>query len=259
MEVSFTSHGSNFRIHPVHGELTIHINPIGGLVPQIDGRLYVNGSLIHPQAGGGFTININPVGLLVPPQAGDVKKEHESENPKLPYPSLKMANPRVFFDMTVGGEPVGRIVMELFADTTPRTAENFRALCTGEKGMGKLGKPLHYKGSIIYHADPGYIIAGGDFSDGRKGSGGECIYDSRFFEDENFIRKHDRPGILSMANRGPDTNESQFMICLMVNPELDDVHVVFGQVVEGLDVVRNISMERLLLRPVVIADCGQIS
>ncbi|KAL0837086.1 hypothetical protein Bca101_088976 [Brassica carinata] len=140
-------------------------------------------------------------------------------------------------------------------------AENFRALCTGEKGMGKKGKPLHYKGSIIHHMCPDYMIGGGDFTDERKGCGGESIYGGRFFENENFIKKHTGPGILSMNNRGPDTNQSQFMICLTENWELDDVHVVFGQVVEGLDVVWIISKERVrdkLSRPV-IADCGQIS
>ncbi|KAF2602639.1 hypothetical protein F2Q70_00028165 [Brassica cretica] len=152
--------------------------------------------------------------------------------------------------MAVRGKAVGRIVMELFADTTPRTAENFRALCTGEKGMGKKGKPLHYKGSIIHHMCPDYIIGGGDFTDERIGCGGESIYAGGFFEDENFIKKH----------TGPDTNQSQFLISLTENWELDDVHVVFGQVVEGLDVVTIISHEPLkdkLSKPVVI-DCGQI-
>ncbi|KAJ4887038.1 hypothetical protein Rs2_26786 [Raphanus sativus] len=263
MEVNFRTNGTDVRVNvPVHGELTIHINPVARLVPQIDGRLYVNGARVYPQAGGGFTINVNPVGLLLPPpQAGDVKEEHESENHKLPYPSLK-ANPKVFFDMTACGKSIGRIVMELFADTTPRTAENFRALCTGEKGMGKKGKPLHYKGSVIHHMCADYMIGGGDFTHEIKGCGGESIYDSGFFEDENFIKKHTGPGILSMNNGGPDTNQSQFMICLTECPELDDEHVVFGQVVEGLDVVRiisKISVRDKLSRPVVIADCGQIS
>ncbi|XP_013682777.2 peptidyl-prolyl cis-trans isomerase-like [Brassica napus] len=250
MEVNFRTNGTSVKVNvPVGGDLTFHINP-------------VNGARVYPQGSGGFTINVNPVDLLVPQAGGGVKDEYGSENPKLSDPSPGMANPKVFFDMTVCGKPVGRIVMELFADTTPRTAENFRALCTGEKGMGKLGKPLHYKGSIIHHMAPDYMIAGGDFTDKRKGSGGESIFGSRFFEDENFIKKHTGPGILSMANRGPDTNESQFMICMKESPELDDVHVVFGQVVQGLDVVRIISNEPvrdMLSRPVVIADCGQIS
>ncbi|RID80115.1 hypothetical protein BRARA_A02802 [Brassica rapa] len=229
MEVNIRTTEADYRLTvPVRGELTFHINPVGGL------------------AGGGFTIKLNPVGLLVPLQAGGVKEENESENPKLPYPSPGKANPKVFFDMTVCGKPVGRIVMELFADTTPRTADNFCALCIGEKDMGKKG----------------------DFTDERKGCGGKSIYGGSFFEDENFIKKHigpsdrPRPGIISMNNRGPDTNESQFIICLTENQELDDVHVVFGQVVEGLDVVRIISKEHVrdkLSRPVVIADCGLIS
>ncbi|KAL0719070.1 hypothetical protein Bca4012_068394 [Brassica carinata] len=129
--------------------------------------------------------------------------------------------------------------------------------------MGKKGKPLHYKGSIIHHMCADYMIGGGDFTDERKGCGGESIYDGMFFEDENFIKKHTGPRILSMNNGGPDTNTSQFMICLKECPELDDVHVVFGQVVEGLDVVRIISKEPApvkgkLSRPVVIADCERV-
>lgn len=250
MEVNFRTNGTSVKVNvPVGGDLTFHINP-------------VNGARVYPQASGGFTINVNPVDLLVPQAGGGVKDEYGSENPKLSDPSPGMANPKVFFDMTVCGKTVGRIVMELFADTTPRTAENFRALCTGEKGMGKKGKPLHYKGSVIYHRCADYMIEGGDFTNEGKGCGGESIYDSGFFEDENFIKKHTCPGMISMNNRGPDTNESNFMICLTECPELDDEHVVFGQVVEGLDVVRTISkisVRDKLSWPVVIADCGQIS
>ncbi|KAH0886515.1 hypothetical protein HID58_062611, partial [Brassica napus] len=212
---------------------------------------------------GGFTININiPAGeglnISINPNsaaAGNLCTNPSSQKSLECSPGK--ANPKVFFDMAVRGKAVGRIVMELFADTTPRTAENFRALCTGEKGMGKKGKPLHYKGSIIHHMCPDYMIGGGDFTDERKGCGGESIYAGGFFEDENFIKKHTGPGILSMNNGGPDTNQSQFLISLTENWELDDVHVVFGQVVEGLDVVRIISHEPRrdkLSRPVVI-DC----
>ncbi|CAN6842620.1 unnamed protein product [Brassica oleracea] len=215
---------------------------------------------------GGFTININiPAGeglnISINPNsapAGNLCTNPSSQKPLECSPGK--ANPKVFFDMAVRGKAVGRIVMELFADTTPRTAENFRALCTGEKGMGKKGKPLHYKGSIIHHMCPDYIIGGGDFTYERKGYGGESIYAGGFFEDENFTKKHTGPGILSMNNNGPDTNQSQFLISLTENWELDDVHVVFGQVVEGLDVVRIISHEPLkdkFSKPVVI-DCGQI-
>ncbi|KHN32305.1 Peptidyl-prolyl cis-trans isomerase 1 [Glycine soja] len=160
-----------------------------------------------------------------------------------------MPNPKVFFDMTIGGQPAGRIVMELYADVTPSTAENFRALCTGEKGAGRSGKPLHYKGS------------GGDFTAGN-GTGGESIYGAKF-ADENFVKKHTGPGILSMANAGPGTNGSQFFICTEKTEWLDGKHVVFGQVIEGLNVVKDIekvgSSSGRTSKPVVIANCGQLS
>ncbi|XP_048429712.1 peptidyl-prolyl cis-trans isomerase [Pyrus x bretschneideri] len=172
-----------------------------------------------------------------------------------------MVNPKVFFDMTIGGQPAGRIVMELFADTTPRTAENFRALCTGEKGTGRSGKPLHYKGSAFHRVIPGFMCQGGDFTAGN-GTGGESIYGAKF-ADENFKKKHTGPGILSMANAGPGTNGSQFFICTAKTEWLDGKHVVFGQVIEGLDVVKNIekvgSGQGRTSKPVVVADCGQLS
>ncbi|KAF6154837.1 hypothetical protein GIB67_033866 [Kingdonia uniflora] len=169
-----------------------------------------------------------------------------------------MANPKVFFDMTVGGTPSGRIIMELYADITPRTAENFRALCTGEKGIGKSGKPLHYKGSTFHRVIPNFMCQGGDFTAGN-GTGGESIYGAKF-ADENFEKKHTGPGILSMANSGPGTNGSQFFICTSETSWLDGKHVVFGKVVEGLDVVKAIeevgSSGGATKKPVVIADCA---
>ncbi|MCS6812958.1 MAG: peptidylprolyl isomerase [Cyanobacteria bacterium] len=170
------------------------------------------------------------------------------------------SNPRVFFDITIGGKPAGRIVMELRADIVPKTAENFRALCTGEKGQGASGKPLHYKGSTFHRIIPDFMCQGGDFTRGN-GTGGESIYGTRF-ADENFILKHTGPGLLSMANAGPGTNGSQFFITTTETPWLDGKHVVFGSVVEGLEVVQAMeavgSDSGVTRQPVVIADCGQL-
>ncbi|KAI9922367.1 hypothetical protein PsorP6_001233 [Peronosclerospora sorghi] len=171
-----------------------------------------------------------------------------------------MPNPQVFFDMTVGGAPAGRIVFELFADKVPKTAENFRALCTGEKGVGRSGKPLHYKGSSFHRVIPNFMCQGGDFTRGN-GTGGESIYGEKF-PDENFLLKHKGEGILSMANAGPNTNGSQFFICTVETSWLDGKHVVFGRVVDGMDVVKSIeavgSQSGQTSKPVVVANCGQL-
>uniref|UniRef100_A0A1B0D8K0 Peptidyl-prolyl cis-trans isomerase n=1 Tax=Phlebotomus papatasi TaxID=29031 RepID=A0A1B0D8K0_PHLPP len=169
---------------------------------------------------------------------------------------------RCFFDIAIGGLPAGRIVFELFADVVPKTAENFRALCTGEKGLGKTtGKPLHYSGVIFHRVVKDFMIQAGDFSN-KNGTGGESIYGGTF-EDENFTLKHDKPFLLSMANRGKNTNGSQFFITTQPAPHLDNVHVVFGQVVSGQDLVTQ--LEQLAvdrnsrpLQDASIANCGEL-
>lgn len=171
-------------------------------------------------------------------------------------------NPRVFFDVTMGGEPLGRIEMELFHKVVPRTVENFRCLCTGEKGVGATtGKPLHYKGVPFHRVIDNFMLQSGDFSK-RDGTGGESIYGS-MFDDENFKLMHDQPGLLSMANRGPGTNGSQFFITTVPTPHLNGKHVVFGRVTSGMDIVKTIEKcekeGSTPVKEVLIADCGQLA
>ncbi|XP_061369089.1 peptidyl-prolyl cis-trans isomerase CYP63-like isoform X2 [Gastrolobium bilobum] len=171
-------------------------------------------------------------------------------------------NPRVFFDVSIDGDPVERIVIQLFASIVPKTAENFRALCTGEKGIGEsTGKPLHYKGTTFHRIIKGFMAQGGDFSKGN-GTGGESIYGGKF-ADENFKLTHEGPGFLSMANSGPNTNGSQFFITFKRQPHLDGKHVVFGKVVKGMDTLKKIEQagtsDGKPTQPVKIIDCGEMS
>ncbi|XP_056611064.1 E3 SUMO-protein ligase RanBP2 isoform X2 [Triplophysa dalaica] len=162
-------------------------------------------------------------------------------------------NPVVFFSITVDDEPIGRITMELFAHMVPKTSENFRALCTGEKGFG-------YHGSVFHRIVPNFMCQGGDITS-LDGTGGKSIYGLKF-EDENFDVKHTGPGLLSMANRGRDTNTSQFFITLKKAEHLDFKHVAFGFVKDGMDVVKNMgelgTKDGKPMKKITIIQCGQL-
>ncbi|GAA5836328.1 hypothetical protein JCM11251_001464 [Rhodosporidiobolus azoricus] len=172
-----------------------------------------------------------------------------------------MPNPRVFLDFAVEGQPLGRVIFELFADSVPKTAENFRALCTGAKGVNEIGIPLWYKGSTMHRIIANFMVQGGDFTLGN-GKGGTSIYGSTF-EDENLKREIDSEGLLCMANRGKNTNGSQFFVSLRPCPHLAGKHVVFGKVVKGYETI--VALSKLPtdakdrpLQLVTISHCGEL-
>eukprot|EP01135_Chromosphaera_perkinsii_P010682 Nk52_evm82s2192 gene=Nk52_evmTU82s2192 len=171
-------------------------------------------------------------------------------------------NPRVYFDISIGGVKEGRVVMELYKDVVPKTAENFRCLCTGEKGEGKMGFPLHYKGSSFHRCIKSFMIQGGDFTR-HNGTGGESIYGEKFEDESLTALKHDVPGLLSMANSGPNTNGSQFFITTVPTPHLDGKHVVFGRVLKGMGLVHLIEnsptgAQDKPVSDVIICECGEL-
>ncbi|KAI8646404.1 peptidyl-prolyl cis-trans isomerase E [Parasitella parasitica] len=186
-------------------------------------------------------------------QTANSDDDSDSEQENTYKPSGKGGRSRVYLDIAIGGSVAGRIEIELRGDVVPKTADNFRALCTGEAGFG-------FKNSSFHRIIPQFMCQGGDITKGN-GTGGKSIYGGKF-ADENFTLKHTEAGILSMANSGPNTNGSQFFICTEKTPWLDGKHVVFGLVVSGLNVVRD--MERCgssngkTSKRVTIVDCGEI-
>ncbi|XP_024223069.1 peptidyl-prolyl cis-trans isomerase E isoform X1 [Bombus vosnesenskii] len=183
-----------------------------------------------------------------------LKNDDNTKSSDTVQPKKGKQNPQVYFDISIGKQEVGRIIMMLRADIVPKTAENFRALCTHEKGYG-------YQGSTFHRIIPEFMCQGGDFTN-HNGTGGKSIYGNKF-DDENFELKHTGPGTLSMANSGPNTNGSQFFICTARTDWLDGKHVVFGHVLSGLDVLKK--MEKCGTKTgtptqkVVIIACGELT
>ncbi|XP_039745185.1 peptidyl-prolyl cis-trans isomerase isoform X2 [Pararge aegeria] len=199
------------------------------------------------QKHAGETLNVNKDG-----DQNGVKEKTDTVTETTPVPAEKR-NPQVYFDIAVGKQEIGRVIMMLRADIVPKTAENFRALCTHEKGFG-------YQGSSLHRIIPDFMCQGGDFTN-HNGTGGKSIY-GRKFEDENFTLKHTGPGIISMANSGPNTNGSQFFLCTAKTEWLDGKHVVFGHVISGLDVLKKVerygSNSGATSAKVIISNCGEL-
>jgi peptidylprolyl isomerase len=183
--------------------------------------------------------------------------EGDWEIPSDPLPT----NPKVYMDITIGENTPKRVVFELFSNIVPKTAENFRALCTGEKGTNSRGVKLSYEGSIFHRVIKGFMMQGGDFTN-FNGTGGESIYGEKF-ADENFRIKHTQPGLLSMANAGKNTNGSQFFITFAPTLHLDGKHTIFGRVIQGLEVCREVEEIETGSNdnpkvPVTVVGCGQL-
>merc|ERR1712028_177561 len=191
--------------------------------------------------------------LFGPQHSGEPPKPNPADDENYTAPLGAVTGSLVYFDMTVGGQALGRVTMELKEDIVPKTCANFKALCTGEKGFG-------YKGSPFHRVIPQFMCQGGDFTN-QNGTGGKSVYGNKF-DDEDFSLPHTGKGILSMANAGPNTNGSQFFICTVDTPWLDGKHTVFGKVTDGLDVIDKIeavgSQSGSTSAPVVITDCGEV-
>eukprot|EP01059_Diplonema_ambulator_P019914 TRINITY_DN33598_c0_g1_i1.p1 TRINITY_DN33598_c0_g1~~TRINITY_DN33598_c0_g1_i1.p1 ORF type:complete len:212 (+),score=56.30 TRINITY_DN33598_c0_g1_i1:48-638(+) len=194
-------------------------------------------------------------------EATGEKRKLETEEEEGKKAKVAEPNPVVFFDVTIGGVAQGRVKMELYADVVPKTAENFRQLCTGEFRDKKSGKPLGYKGCSFHRVIKDFMIQAGDFVN-HDGTGGFSIYGDTF-ADESFSVKHTEPGLLSMANSGPNTNGSQFFITCSKTDWLDGKHVVFGKVIDGLITIRKVELvsvneKKRPVLPCVIAECGEM-
>jgi peptidylprolyl isomerase len=189
-----------------------------------------------------------------------VEKKLGEDFPSIPSWASKVTGPVVYFDIAVDGDVIGRIEMTLAKSVVPKTVENFKCLCTGEKGTGKSGKPLSFKGSSFHRVITNFMCQGGDFTNGN-GTGGESIYGAKF-PDENFQLTHTGAGILSMANAGPNTNGSQFFLCTVQTAWLDGNHTVFGYVSKGMNVVKLVeaygSSSGATSAKITVADCGEI-
>jgi len=219
------------------------------IVVAIVASLAIGSMFIATSPASNSSSSSSPSARPAPPTAQDQKSAADAE-----------VTCKVYFDIQINGEDAGRITMGLFGKDVPKTVENFRALCTGEKGKGKSGKPLHYKASGFHRVIPDFMLQGGDFTKGN-GTGGESIYGEKF-NDEGFGIVHDVPGILSMANAGPNTNGSQFFITTVPTAWLNGKHVVFGRILEGMDLVKKIeargSRSGKTSAVITISDCGEI-